>query len=143
MRFYNQTHRYYCGVDLHARTMYLCILDSAGRPVSSGSRQVAGPKSCCPLPTASCRLPAADCLLPTASCRLAKGEPAVLLGRPGGTDEILGRGGTCFLRRVRAWQRPGRLTLKMCLVQLRAETPSRTAAVPHARRRQQRPAGNG
>src|SRR5262245_42697176 len=30
MRFYNQQHRFYCGVDLHARTMYLCILDPAG-----------------------------------------------------------------------------------------------------------------
>jgi transposase len=33
MRFYNQSHRFYCGVDLHARTMYLCILDQAGRIV--------------------------------------------------------------------------------------------------------------
>src|ERR1700722_1793894 len=30
MRFYTQQHRFYCGVDLHARTMYLCILDDAG-----------------------------------------------------------------------------------------------------------------
>lgn len=30
MRFYTQTHRYYCGIDLHARTMYLCILDASG-----------------------------------------------------------------------------------------------------------------
>ncbi len=30
MRFYHQQHRFYCGVDLHARTMYLCILDQAG-----------------------------------------------------------------------------------------------------------------
>ena len=30
MRFYNQPHRFYCGVDLHARTMYLCILDHGG-----------------------------------------------------------------------------------------------------------------
>ena len=30
MRFYQQQHRFYCGVDLHARTMYLCIVDSAG-----------------------------------------------------------------------------------------------------------------
>ena len=30
MRFYNRPHRFYCGVDLHARTMYLCILDQAG-----------------------------------------------------------------------------------------------------------------
>ena len=27
MRFYTGQHRYYCGIDLHARTMYLCILD--------------------------------------------------------------------------------------------------------------------
>ena len=30
MRFYNQSHQYYCGVDLHARTLYLCILDANG-----------------------------------------------------------------------------------------------------------------
>jgi transposase len=33
MRFYNQTHRFYCGIDLHARSMYLCILDQAGAVV--------------------------------------------------------------------------------------------------------------
>ncbi len=33
MRFYNQQHRFYCGVDLHARTLSLCILDSAGQAV--------------------------------------------------------------------------------------------------------------
>jgi len=27
---YTQQHRYYCGIDLHARTMYLCILDEQG-----------------------------------------------------------------------------------------------------------------
>ena len=27
MRFYTGQHRYYCGIDLHARTMYLCVLD--------------------------------------------------------------------------------------------------------------------
>ena len=30
MRFYTQQHRYYCGIDLHARRMYVCILDSNG-----------------------------------------------------------------------------------------------------------------
>ena len=30
MRFYTQTHKHYCGIDLHARSMYLCILDSDG-----------------------------------------------------------------------------------------------------------------
>ena len=30
MRFYDRQHRYYAGIDLHARTMHLCVLDSAG-----------------------------------------------------------------------------------------------------------------
>ena len=30
MRFYTGQHQYYCGIDLHARTMYLCILNQAG-----------------------------------------------------------------------------------------------------------------
>ena len=30
MKFYTQQHPHYCGIDLHARTMYLCILDQAG-----------------------------------------------------------------------------------------------------------------
>ena len=30
MRFYTQQHQYYCGIDLHARSMYLCILDQNG-----------------------------------------------------------------------------------------------------------------
>jgi transposase len=33
MRFYNHPHRFYCGVDLHARTMSLDILDQAGQVV--------------------------------------------------------------------------------------------------------------
>lgn len=31
MRFYNQRHKFYCGIDLHARKMYVCILDSQGK----------------------------------------------------------------------------------------------------------------
>src|SRR5205085_9866839 len=30
MRFYTQQHQFYCGIDLHARTMYLCILNRDG-----------------------------------------------------------------------------------------------------------------
>jgi transposase len=30
MRFYNTQHRFYCGIDLHARTMHPCVLDGAG-----------------------------------------------------------------------------------------------------------------
>jgi len=30
MKFYTKIHKFYCGIDLHARSMYLCILDQAG-----------------------------------------------------------------------------------------------------------------
>jgi transposase len=30
MRFYTPQHQFYCGIDLHARTMYLCILNRDG-----------------------------------------------------------------------------------------------------------------
>jgi hypothetical protein len=30
MRFYTRQHRHYCGVDLHARSMYVCVLDREG-----------------------------------------------------------------------------------------------------------------
>jgi transposase len=33
MKFYTKVHKFYCGVDLHAKTMYLCILDSEGKIV--------------------------------------------------------------------------------------------------------------
>src|SRR5512141_779217 len=33
MRFYTNQHKFYCGIDLHARSMYLCILDQAGKVV--------------------------------------------------------------------------------------------------------------
>jgi len=31
MRFYTGQHRHYCGIDLHVKTMYVCILDAAGQ----------------------------------------------------------------------------------------------------------------
>jgi transposase len=34
MRFYTQQHRFYCGVDLHARSIALCVLDADGRVVA-------------------------------------------------------------------------------------------------------------
>jgi transposase len=30
MRFYTTQHQFYCGIDLHARTMYVCLLNHAG-----------------------------------------------------------------------------------------------------------------
>jgi transposase len=30
MRFYTGQHQYYCGIDLHTKNMYVCILDQAG-----------------------------------------------------------------------------------------------------------------
>ena len=34
MRFYHQQHRFYAGIDLHARTLHLCVLDQAGSVVA-------------------------------------------------------------------------------------------------------------
>ncbi|MCP3980398.1 MAG: IS110 family transposase, partial [bacterium] len=33
MRFYQGTHEFCAGVDLHTRSMYVCILDGSGTPV--------------------------------------------------------------------------------------------------------------
>ena len=33
MKFYTQQHKYYCGIDLDARKMYICILDQKGDKV--------------------------------------------------------------------------------------------------------------
>jgi len=33
MRFYTKTHQYYCGIDRHARSMYLCIISQEGEVV--------------------------------------------------------------------------------------------------------------
>ena len=33
MRFYDQQHRFYAAIDLHARTMHVCVLDAAGTVV--------------------------------------------------------------------------------------------------------------
>ena len=30
MKFYTTQHPYYCGIDLHARSLYVCILDANG-----------------------------------------------------------------------------------------------------------------
>ncbi|MGH7289021.1 MAG: IS110 family transposase, partial [Myxococcota bacterium] len=38
MRFYTGQHRFYCGIDLHAHTMAVCILDAAGEIVLERNR---------------------------------------------------------------------------------------------------------
>jgi len=38
MRFYTNTHNYYCGIDLHAKTMFLCILDGEGKTLHNWRR---------------------------------------------------------------------------------------------------------
>lgn len=30
MRIYNNAHPFYCGIDLHARLLYVCIIDDKG-----------------------------------------------------------------------------------------------------------------
>jgi transposase len=43
MRFYTQPHQFYCGIDLHARTMYLCVLTQTGEILLHRNMQ-AGPE---------------------------------------------------------------------------------------------------
>ena len=33
MKFYTTFHQFYCGIDLHARLLYVCILDKRGNKV--------------------------------------------------------------------------------------------------------------
>lgn len=33
MNVYTRQHPYYCGIDLHARTMFICVLDIDGKIV--------------------------------------------------------------------------------------------------------------
>ena len=40
MRFYNRQHRHYCGIDLHVKTMYVCILDATGQVLVHRNVQV-------------------------------------------------------------------------------------------------------
>jgi transposase len=44
MRFYNGQHAHYCGVDLHTKTMFLCVLDARG-DVLLERNTLANPKS--------------------------------------------------------------------------------------------------
>jgi hypothetical protein len=44
MRFYTRQHKWYCGIDLHARTMYVCILNQDGDIVVDRTMK-AGPEA--------------------------------------------------------------------------------------------------
>jgi hypothetical protein len=35
---YNHQHRFYCGIDLHARTLFLHMLDHTGKPAPPGEQ---------------------------------------------------------------------------------------------------------
>ena len=35
MRFYIKQHQFYCGIDLHARLLAICIVDQAGAGVGA------------------------------------------------------------------------------------------------------------
>ena len=43
MRFYKHTHAFYCGVDLHARSMFTHILDHDGNTVFEADLSSARP----------------------------------------------------------------------------------------------------
>ena len=45
MRFYTKAHAYYCGIDLHARWMYLCVLDQQGEVLLHRNLRASSPSS--------------------------------------------------------------------------------------------------
>jgi hypothetical protein len=75
MRFYNQSHRFYAGVDLHARTLAACILDQAGAVVFQGNL-AADPRA-----FLQAVAPFRAALAVACECMRARDEPAVLTGR--------------------------------------------------------------
>ena len=42
MRFYNQQRPFYCGIDLHTRKMYCCIVDAVGEVLVHRNLQTRG-----------------------------------------------------------------------------------------------------
>lgn len=99
MRFYQHLckHRFYCGIDLHARSMYLCILDQAGniqrhrsRPLPLGMDRHAWPSVTFQegnTRDGEAALGTSHCLTETVSER----NLAILNGRRRGTKDFLGR----------------------------------------------------
>jgi hypothetical protein len=118
VRIVPQPHRFYCGVDWDARTMYFCILDHAGRIVFYEEVPVeARPDS---LPGEPNR-PGRRGLTPPGS-PLSKGR-AVLLRHPQMVrDDILGREGKPSQSPIRKAQRQ---TFNSCLAQPACEVDAR------------------
>ena len=77
MRFYTNQHRYYCGIDLHARTMYVCILDPEGQILLHRNMP------CCPgsVPQGHCSLPRRHRRLPSSACSPGTGSPTSVHNR--------------------------------------------------------------
>ena len=43
MRFYARQHQFYCGVDLHARSMYVCIVNQEGDILTHRNMEATAP----------------------------------------------------------------------------------------------------
>jgi hypothetical protein len=63
MRFYSQPHRFYCGIDWHARTRHLCILEDDGTVVFDKNL------ACSPKALRTARSPYRDGLIIGVACR--------------------------------------------------------------------------
>jgi transposase len=62
MRFYDQQHRFYAGIDLHAKSMHVCILDAQGTVVFDANLP------CCPTAFLDAVAPFREDLIVAAEC---------------------------------------------------------------------------
>jgi transposase len=62
MRFYNTQHQFYCGIDLHARSMYVCIVSHDGELLVHRNMQAA------PEPFLKALAPSRDGLVVAVEC---------------------------------------------------------------------------
>jgi hypothetical protein len=160
MRFYTQPHQCYCGIDVHARTMYVCILNQAGE-IMRHRHMKASPEPCLTAiaPSREAMVVAVECLFTwywLADLGAQEGIPFVLghaLSRKaihGGkathdtidahTIAVVRRGGMLPLASVEPAARRAtrdRLRRRMSLPRKRAEL---LAHIQHTHRQDHRPA---
>ena len=81
MRFYSGQHRFYCGIDLHTRTLSLCVLDSGGAIVCEATLPPEAERLVAVNDFGRSRWPTRRNVFGPAACRDRQREPLWRVGR--------------------------------------------------------------